>query len=318
MSATIDPTGASPNVTTRQTRSSTRQALTSTASPQRHQSPDSDSKKPPITPIPSDYSRWRIPLPPEDRDALVTKHDWLTSHTVPLPKDILRSVSLDPMTYLNPVDATYVFAQAEAGTAVCISPDGILLTCAHCVAENAGELAKVPFRVLISASGNIVMAQIISWDPIRDLALLIIDKAQSPQRPLPHARIASSPPKFNAKLLCIGHPGSEDLESRKKKKTGYGTLELSEGAFRGMAEDQDPHDNSKIGALKHDCWTYWGHSGAGLFDRATGNLVGVHSSWDDKTAMRRGVPLEAVTAFLEEFALSKGEAFGKSWQWYVR
>jgi V8-like Glu-specific endopeptidase len=49
----------------------------------------------------------------------------------------------------------------------------------------------------------------------------------------------------------------------------------------------------------HGCWTYWGHSGAPLLD-ANGKLVGLHSSWDDTTAMRRGVPLEAIRAFLEE------------------
>ena len=30
----------------------------------------------------------------------------------------------------------------------------------------------------------------------------------------------------------------------------------------------------------------------------TGGLLGLHSSWDDKTAMRHGVPLVAVRAFL--------------------
>lgn len=27
---------------------------------------------------------------------------------------------------------------------------------------------------------------------------------------------------------------------------------------------KDLHNNEEIGALKHDCWTYWGHSGAPL------------------------------------------------------
>lgn len=70
---------------------------------------------------------------------------------------------------------------------------------------------------------------------------------------------------------------------------------------------QDPHDNFEIGALKHTCWTYWGHSGAPLIHadtRAPGGgdfaLVGLHSSWDDRTGMRRGVALVAIRAFLRE------------------
>ncbi|UZP39588.1 hypothetical protein NXS19_007404 [Fusarium pseudograminearum] len=312
MSATVDLAGSSPNVTTRQTRSSTRQALSSVAPLlERDQSPDSSSKKPPIGLIPSESFITKIPLPSEHRDALVSKRDWLTSHTVSLPQDVVRSINLNPDTYFNPVDATYVFAQADAGTAVCISPDGVLLTCAHCIAEKPSELTTMPWHVLISSSGNIVFTRVISWDPVRDLALLLIDQAQSPHRPFPHIRIASTPPKFNSKLLCIGHPGSDDLEAKNSTlKTGYDTLVLSEGSFRGLVEDQDPQNNSDIGALRHTCWTYWGHSGAGLFDRTTGSLVGVHSSWDEKTGMRRGIPLEAAVSFLEEFELSRREAFG--------
>lgn len=49
----------------------------------------------------------------------------------------------------------------------------------------------------------------------------------------------------------------------------------------------------------HDCWTYWGHSGAPLLERRTGQLVGLHSSWDEETGMRRGVGCEAIAGFLE-------------------
>lgn len=86
----------------------------------------------------------------------------------------------------------------------------------------------------------------------------------------------------------------------------------------------------------HDCWTYWGHSGAPIvgrrsqggsrrgggerakrrgrrkakFERGEGEgegrgegggmLMGLHSSWDDTTGMRRGVAWEAIRAFLHE------------------
>ncbi|KAF4994117.1 hypothetical protein FGRMN_6032 [Fusarium graminum] len=320
MSQIIDLTGSSPAVPARQTRSSTRQALSSTASlPNNYQPQEPTSGKPKIDHILPGFSIYSLPLPTEDHDALRSKRTWLVSHTIPLPQDVLRSLTLNPSTYRNPVDATYIFAKAEAGTAVCISPDGVLLTCAHCIAETLSELTTTSSHILVSSSGNVVSAILLAWDQARDLALLLISQAEAPERPFPHARIAHSPPKFNTKLLCIGHPGSEDLEaSRSGVKTDYDTLVLSEGTFRGLAKDQDPQNNGDIGALQHSCWTYWGHSGAGLFDRKTGTLVGVHSSWDEKTGMRRGVPLEAVVAFLEEFKMSRQKIFGEQWQWYVK
>ncbi len=77
-------------------------------------------------------------------------------------------------------------------------------------------------------------------------------------------------------------------------------MEVSEGTFRGMVTDADPQDNSEIGTLKHDAWKYWGHSGAPLLREADGTLIGLHSSWDDHTAMRHGVPLIAIKQFLQQ------------------
>jgi hypothetical protein len=220
--------------------------------------------------------------------------------------------------------ATLVFAQKEAGTAVCISSSGLLLTCSHCVAESPKELGQPGSKSkwLLFASGQVILAECVAWDPRRDLALLQITAAQpEPQIANPHALPASDntanasilsfpfvpvaevPPRLRAALVCIGHPGSEDLEvAQPGVKTGYDTLHVSTGVFRGYAPDQDLHDNSEIGALKHDCWTYWGHSGAPLVEQSTGRLIGLHSSWDEKTGTRRGVPLEAIQHFLQQHA----------------
>jgi hypothetical protein len=90
------------------------------------------------------------------------------------------------------------------------------------------------------------------------------------------------------------------LESERPRKTDYALVEISEGKLRGLIPEADPQDNSEIGTLKHDAWTYWGHSGAPLLCRETGGLLGLHSSWDDETAMRHGVPLVAIREFLME------------------
>ncbi|KAM0431020.1 hypothetical protein ACHAPT_005657 [Fusarium lateritium] len=280
---------------TRQTRSST------------HTSPD----KPPIEWLSSTLPHSTRVLR-NQRDPVEVKRTWLSSHTVPLPHGTT-------IHHYSPVDATYIFAQEQAGTAVCVSPDGILLTCSHCVAESASELTQNPIHLLLSSKGAMVSARVMAWDPTRDLALLMIVAAEPPHRPFPYARLAASPPKTNTRLFCVGHPGSEDLEAeRRGVPTEYDALVLSEGTFRGLASGQDPQDNSEMGSLKHTCWTYWGHSGAGLFDRKTGMLVGVHSSWDEDTGMRRGVPFEALLAFLEEFDGRGGQGMGEGWQWYVR
>ncbi|EWC47911.1 hypothetical protein DRE_02793 [Drechslerella stenobrocha 248] len=204
--------------------------------------------------------------------------------------------------------ATLVFAQEEAGTAVCISPTGLLLTCAHCVAESPADYSPNERKYLLFASGRAVSATCIAYDAKRDLALLRIAAAQQQQQQRQQTAafasvpISADPPRASARLICVGHPGSEDLEAAAPgQKTGYDVLHVSFGRYRGIADGADVQDNSEIGALMHDCWTYWGHSGAPLcLAGGSGGLVGVHSSWDDETGMRRGVAWEAVVAFLRE------------------
>jgi S1-C subfamily serine protease len=211
--------------------------------------------------------------------------------------------------------ATLVFAQPEAGTAVCIDSSGLILTCAHCVADTAEEYAAGKPHWLVFSSGQVVRAKCVAWDSRRDLALLRITAAEkAPESPsstmsFPAAGIAREAPlapknKHRTPILCIGHPGSEDLEAPESSTvtaTNYDVLHVSHGHFHGLASGQDVQDNSEIGALQHDCWTYWGHSGAPLIHAESGEIIGLHSSWDDETGMRRGVAWEAVKEFLEEW-----------------
>lgn len=245
-----------------------------------------------------------------DHKLLLRKRELLRKHMV-------ANQEGHPSPVTSAVEATLVFAQEEAGTAVCIAPEGVLLTCSHCVAESRDELDLEKPHWLIFASGRIVSAKCIAWDPARDLALLRVVASQTDasgssvvasnppcdagSSAFPSVVAGDSMPAMNARLVCIGHPGSEDLEAEELGvKTDYDVLHVSTGRFRGHIEGQDLQDNSEIGALQHDCWTYWGHSGAPLLDRRSGRLVGLHSSWDDETGMRRGVPLVAIQAFLEE------------------
>jgi len=235
-------------------------------------------------------------------------------------RELCIEKQLDQPSLKQAAKATLVFAQEEAGTAICIDPSGLLLTCSHCVSSDSEvSIHKDASDVqwLLFASGRVVRTKCILHDERRDLALLQITAAQADRRqvagnvfrmpsnhPFPHLSIADHDPAKDGALVCIGHPGSEDLEvARPGVKTGYDTLHVSHGQYQGLASDQDPQDNSEIGALQHDCWTYWGHSGAPLVNASSGRLIGLHSSWDDATGMRRGIPLQAVKAFLNDQVL---------------
>lgn len=119
-----------------------------------------------------------------------------------------------------------------------------------------------------------------------------------------HLPISSNTPKRYQDIYCIGQPGPLDLETTTpNKKTNYPLFSVSSGRFRGLVKGQDPDNNEEIGCLKHDAWTYWGHSGAPLVswqDSGTIGLIGMHSSWDEDTAMRHGVPAVAIQNFLME------------------
>ena len=105
-----------------------------------------------------------------------------------------------------------------------------------------------------------------AWDGKRDLALLRVVAAQSGVVPSPSAvdresmsadlvtlPIAASMPMKTSPTICIGHPGSEDLEADEEGvKTYYPVLAVSEGQYLGYAKGQDVQDNSDIGALMHN------------------------------------------------------------------
>ena len=259
-----------------------------------------------ISSLPDPLSPEVVNISLEDFDLLWLKQTKLRNPTGQVPT-FIQSLRSGGETIGQAAAATLIFAQHEAGTAVCVSADGLLLTCSHCVAESREDFERRVDKWLIFASGCVVRAECVVWDDRRDLALLQIVAAQ--QKPHDSGVGPSFPfitfgTAQGSHLLCIGHPGSEDLEaSTSGIETDYDVLHVSTGRFRGLAPDQDPQDNSEIGALMHDCWTYWGHSGAPLISRSNGKLVGLHSSWDDETGMRRGVPLVAIRAFLDEHTI---------------
>lgn len=226
-------------------------------------------------------------------------------NSIPSTVDLARETSPQAVRALK---STLIFGQAEAGTAVCIDARGWILTCAHCFGETRQEWQTYRRKWLLYYTGLAVQVECRVWDPRRDLALakVIHVEMEQPQPGVANMRCPIfsyiSPATMQdptASIFCIGQPGADDLESRLPRKTAYDLIEVSGGRLCGLIPNVDPHDNSEIGVLKHDAWTYWGHSGAPLLRSSDGTLVGLHSSWDDSTAMRHGVPLIAIRAFLE-------------------
>lgn len=217
----------------------------------------------------------------------------------------------------NALLSTLILAQYEAGTAVCIDPAGWILTCAHCIGDDEAEIhANMPDRRwLLTYTGIAVLAECRAWDVRRDLALLKViavetdGGAANAMASLCHVNLAGIKRMSRTDVVCVGQPGCDDLESTTARKTMYNLFEISYGQLRGLIPRVDPQENAEIGALKHDAWTYWGHSGAPLLREDDGTLVGLHSSWDSKTAMRHAVPLVAIEGFLKErLPAAKGTA----------
>lgn len=169
----------------------------------------------------------------------------------------------------NAIAASLIFSQYEAGSAVCIDKAGWVLTCAHCFGDNEEEYnASNKKRWLLFYDGLAVQVECKVWDDKRDLALLKViaiesDKGrQSGVIPaFPFVKLTKDVLVKKMPIFCIGQPGRDDLESTSERKTRYNFIEITEGQFCGLVPNVDLQDNSEIGTLKHNAWTYWGHSG---------------------------------------------------------
>ena len=102
------------------------------------------------------------------------------------------------------------------------------------------------------------------------------------------------------RVIAVGNPHDRDLEApagSAPRATGFAPFWVSVGEVVDVAKTPTRRG---LGRLKHACWTYWGHSGCPIVDER-GELVGVHTSWDDRDAARHGACLEDVRGFLRDF-----------------
>jgi S1-C subfamily serine protease len=179
------------------------------------------------------------------------------------------------------------------GSGVNIAPEGMILTAGHCT-DGVGSKVSVRFP-----DGREFTATCTAFDNKLDLAVCTIAGSKG----LPFARLAAAPAETGDWIACIGQPGSYTPGG---EPTGYKPFHVSTGEARGRVGN--PLGDQSLGRLKHDAWTYWGHSGSPLFNES-GALVGLHNSWDSTTAMRRAVPYQAIVHFLrrEKVPFTKAE-----------
>lgn len=152
----------------------------------------------------------------------------------------------------------------------------------------------------------------------------------------PMALFGREPASVGERLFCVGNPSSIDLESidegtiEFEPPTWHTSIGCCEGYLdpsvhaaaetmseRGRAPTRGEKtkyikaaavkfDNVEEGLfLEHSCWTYWGHSGAPLFNEV-GEVVGLHCAWDDRTGIRHAQKLQNLLDATAKCEASKG------------
>lgn len=90
-------------------------------------------------------------------------------------------------------------AKSGSGSGVIVSPDGLVITCAHCV-ETIGEEVS-----LVSANGDTVDATVLSMCPELDLAMLKVKNLAD--APVEFARRSEAEPTLGQWCIVLGYPG---------------------------------------------------------------------------------------------------------------
>ena len=209
----------------------------------------------------------------------------------------------------NTMNSVCHFIQKESGTGVHIG-DGMILSCAHVIAsdiddeENEAKIDRINRnKYVIFANGIIYKAKCIKFDNDKDLALLRIDFDSKlrlecvdiDKDEIGTAVLSDNMPKLKSDLFCIGNPSNINLECDTEEGNDFDPkiFHLSFGKL-----EMEHNDNDELGGYGHSCWTYWGHSGAPIFNE-NGEVVSLHNSWNDETGLRHGVKLNVIIDFVK-------------------
>lgn len=105
------------------------------------------------------------------------------------------------------LEASLIFAQYEAGTAVCIDAAGWVLTCSHCFGDTEEEWRAKKRKWLLFYTGLAVQVECRVWDC--DLALLkiiAVESGASQKTAIPvfsFVSLSSSAPSFKTLIVLL-------------------------------------------------------------------------------------------------------------------
>lgn len=163
------------------------------------------------------------------------------------------------------------------GSAVNLTPQGHLLTAAH-VIKRLGARTTATFP-----DGRRYSGICIAIDQNFDLAIVKLSTNDT----LPTAKISYASPAARTRVVCIGPYKVGGIAA---------PFSVSTGRIAGFHGDR-LGPQRPLGATKHTAWTYYGHSGAPIFNEY-GEIVALHNTWNSATATRHAVPCEAIVKFL--------------------
>jgi S1-C subfamily serine protease len=192
--------------------------------------------------------------------------------------------------------------------------DGVIVTCAHVVSHNDDSDDIVPDRIgrckmFIFRDGKWVIARCFACDERGDVALLRIVHRSSDSQ-LASCTVAPQSDENAHKgktVIAVGNPGTiyDATHTPPLFLSSHGKILANNASVLADINEDG------LGPIKHNAYTYWGHSGSPLFD-AGGLVVAMHNSWDEtesvhiafgrgtfRTGMRRGVSSQRIMQFIQ-------------------
>eukprot|EP01083_Nonionella_stella_P171749 587432_1 len=212
------------------------------------------------------------------------------------------------------------FIQKECGTGVHIG-NGYVLSCCHVIVSDTDDdkdhIKRIGrIKYILFANGIIYSAKCIAFNEEWDLSLSQINfdsridvKAELDESDaddneyekedkveIGSAVLSPEVPQLKCDLFCVGNPSNINLESSGKRCNDFDpkVFHLSFGKL-----ETENNTSDELGGYGHSCWTYWGHSGAPIFNRS-GQIVAIHNSWNDQTGLRHAVKLKHIKEFVNK------------------
>ena len=180
------------------------------------------------------------------------------------------------------------FVRDESGSGICISPTGIVVTCAHCVLS--------PVAIFEFYGGQRAHAVLCKRDNKKDLALYQCSHHTCGDG-FPWSPLATVGAEENSALTCVGTPSAFDILTNAPLCFYPAHFHVSQGHCLGyMILRRNKHQSALgLGRMRHTCWTYWGHSGSPLFNKR-GEVCAIHNAHD--RGMGYAIALDALAAFV--------------------